>query len=98
MTTLCCSMRARGCQWALLSNTSLSQVLLRSAAAWKGAQIAHLDVPSEPWVAREVAWHSYMLRAMLTYDDFFKSHILNQAGREPGKGSSIWIYALPLFS
>lgn len=42
--------------------------------------MAHFDVPAEPWVKREVAWHSYTLRAMLTYDDFFQGHILNQAG------------------
>lgn len=58
-----------------------AQVLAQSASAWKEAQLATFNVPSQPWVAREVAWHAYTLRAMLTYDDFFQRQILNQAGR-----------------
>jgi hypothetical protein len=33
---------------------------------------------SEPWVERETAWSSYYLRSGLTYDNFFKEHILSQ--------------------
>ncbi len=49
----------------------------RSSAAWKGERIA-LDVPDEPWVDRELTWHNYYLRSNLTYDSFFREHILSQ--------------------
>jgi Glycosyl hydrolase 36 superfamily, catalytic domain len=37
-----------------------------------------LRVPSEPWVERETSWHNYYLRSDLTYDSFFREHILSQ--------------------
>lgn len=61
--------------------TTSQQVAQRSSGAWSDEQIGHLDLPgSDAWAAREVAWHSYSLRAMLTWDDFFQRRILNQAG------------------
>ena len=33
---------------------------------------------SEPWVERETAWSSYYLRSGITYDSFFREHILSQ--------------------
>jgi hypothetical protein len=39
-----------------------------------------VNISSLPWADGEVMWHSYNLRAMLTYDDYFQEHILNQAG------------------
>jgi hypothetical protein len=48
-----------------------------SSAAWK-ADGLRLRSASEPWVERETAWHNYYLRSDLTYDSFFREHILSQ--------------------
>ena len=39
-----------------------------------------INITSLPWADGEVIWHSYNLRAMLTYDDYLQEHALNQAG------------------
>ncbi len=49
----------------------------KSSVAWQKDRIK-LIVEDEPWVERELAWHHYYLRSNLTYDDFFKEHILSQ--------------------
>src|SRR5271169_326678 len=49
----------------------------RSSAQWKTNGV-RLRVPSEPWVERETSWHYYYLRSNLTYDSFFREHILSQ--------------------
>jgi len=49
----------------------------RSSARWK-AEGVRLRVPGEPWVERETSWHNYYLRSDLTYDSFFREHILSQ--------------------
>lgn len=49
----------------------------RSSSHWK-ADGLHFSTPSEPWVEREAAWSSYYLRSGLTYDSFFRGHILSQ--------------------
>lgn len=49
----------------------------RSSEQWKTNRLS-LEVPAEPWVARELAWHHYYLRSSMTYDSFFKEHILSQ--------------------
>jgi hypothetical protein len=52
-----------------------------STRAWAGNLSLVLDVPAiGPWVARETAWHSYVLRALLTFDSFRGRHNLNQNG------------------
>jgi hypothetical protein len=63
------------------------QVAQQSSRAWSDEQIGHLDLSGSDnaWAAREVAWHSYSLRAMLTWDDFFQRRILNQAGTRCAK-------------
>ena len=48
-----------------------------SSLRWK-ADGVRLRVHSEPWVEREVTWHHYYLRSNLTYDSFFKEHMLTQ--------------------
>lgn len=49
----------------------------RSCAKWKS--IAPLfRTPADPWVEREALWSSYYLRSGLTYDSFFREHILSQ--------------------
>lgn len=49
----------------------------RSSARWKTDGV-RLRVPGEPWVERETSWHNYYLRSDLTYDSFFREHILSQ--------------------
>ena len=49
----------------------------RSSAAWKTEGL-RFSVPAEPWVEREIPWHNYYLRSSLTYDSFFREHILSQ--------------------
>jgi Glycosyl hydrolase 36 superfamily, catalytic domain/Glycosyltransferase family 36 len=57
--------------------TDPAQAWSRSSAAWKTDGV-RFSVPSEPWVARETAWHNYYLRSSLTYDDFFREPIISQ--------------------
>jgi hypothetical protein len=39
------------------------------------------DVPAVGvWPARETVWHNYLLRASLTFDSFFGTHVINQNG------------------
>jgi hypothetical protein len=49
----------------------------RSSAAWK-ADGVRFSTPLEPWVERETSWHNYYLRSNLTYDSFFREHMLSQ--------------------
>ena len=57
---------------------SPEQAFADSCRQWKQQGLS-FSVPDEPWVEREVRWHSYTLRSALTYDDFFHQHILSQA-------------------
>ena len=51
-----------------------------SSAAWAATGFV-FDVPAVGvWPARETEWHSYLLRASLTFDSFFGAHVLNQNG------------------
>jgi hypothetical protein len=52
-------------------------LLSRSSAAWK-ADGVRFTTPAEPWAERETSWHNYYLRSNLTYDSFFREHILSQ--------------------
>ncbi|MDF1538978.1 MAG: hypothetical protein P1Q69_08745, partial [Candidatus Thorarchaeota archaeon] len=54
-----------------------SDLLSNSSNQWKHRRI-ELDVGDEKWVDRELLWHNYYLRSNLTYDSFFKEHILSQ--------------------
>ena len=49
----------------------------RSCAKWK-ANAPLFRTPAHPWVEREALWSSYYLRSGLTYDSFFREHILSQ--------------------
>jgi len=51
----------------------------RTSASWK-ADGLRFSVPAEPWVEREICWHNYYLRSGFTYDNFFREHIISQAG------------------
>ncbi len=49
----------------------------RSSSRWKSNGL-RFTTKSEPWAERETAWSSYYLRSGLTYDSFFREHILSQ--------------------
>jgi hypothetical protein len=84
----------------------LPGIWAKSSAAWKTERI-QMNVPSEPWVARELTWHNYYLRSNLTYDSFFREHILSQghvyqyiigfqgAARDPLQHALPFIYSRP---
>ncbi len=48
-----------------------------SVKSWK-RNIVKLTIPKEAWVERETIWHNYYLRSAMTFDDYFKEHILSQ--------------------
>jgi hypothetical protein len=66
-----------------------------------------LRIQDEPWVNRELFWHYYYLRGAMTYDNFFKEHILSQghvyqyivgfqgAARDPLQHALPFIYSNP---
>ncbi len=49
----------------------------RSNSQWKTSRLV-FRTDTEPWVERETAWSSYYLRSGLSYDSFFREHILSQ--------------------
>lgn len=49
-----------------------------SSSEWKRKGL-RFSAESEPWVEREITWNHYYLRSGLTYDSFFRQHILSQA-------------------
>lgn len=54
-----------------------AQALARSSAQWKTGGV-RFATPGESWVEREVSWHNYYLRGAITYDAFFREHIISQ--------------------
>lgn len=56
---------------------NISNVWENSCKHWKNSAIL-LRIPDETWVERESLWHNYYLRGAMTYDSFFKEHILSQ--------------------
>jgi hypothetical protein len=72
----------------LPENVALDQILKKyrkkifkhwenSAENWKRNKVK-LSIPGETWVERELLWHNYYLRSAMTYDSYFKEHILSQ--------------------
>ncbi|NVM46035.1 MAG: hypothetical protein HWN79_14050 [Candidatus Lokiarchaeota archaeon] len=57
--------------------TGTSTKFEESCEQWKTTRI-QLQIYDEPWVNREIFWHYYYLRSAMTYDSFFKEHILSQ--------------------
>jgi hypothetical protein len=57
--------------------SNLPKLLVESCERWKGNRI-QLEIDGEDWIDRELTWHNYYLRSNLTYDAFFKEHILSQ--------------------
>ncbi|MGO9273537.1 MAG: GH36-type glycosyl hydrolase domain-containing protein [Terriglobia bacterium] len=51
---------------------------VESSQHWKKRGL-RFSTETDPWVEREVTWNHYYLRSGLTYDDFFRQHIISQA-------------------
>ncbi|SEB50088.1 GH36-type glycosyl hydrolase domain-containing protein [Terriglobus roseus] len=51
--------------------------LAASSEKWK-ANTPVFRVEGYPWIEREIAWNAGYLRSALTYDSFFREHILSQ--------------------
>lgn len=85
---------------------NLENLLSNSSQQWKENRIK-LTLPEETWVERELHWSYYYLRSNLTYDSFFKEHILSQgqvyqyvvgfqgAARDPLQHALPLIYCAP---
>jgi len=58
-------------------SASPSSLFSNSCARWK-TSTAIFRVDSEPWIEREIVWSGSYLRSGLTYDSFFREHILSQ--------------------
>ncbi len=77
-----------------------------SCRQWKSNRM-ELKIQNEPWVNRELFWHYYYLRGAMTYDNYFKEHILSQghvyqyivgfqgAARDPLQHALPFIYSDP---
>jgi len=78
-----------------------------SCQQWKKNRM-ELRIQNEPWVNRELFWHYYYLRGAMTYDSYFKEHILSQghiyqyiigfqgAARDPLQHALPFIYCDPI--
>lgn len=55
----------------------LNQIWETSCEYWKKSRI-DLVIPDDSWIRRELLWHNYYLRGSMTYDSYFKEHILSQ--------------------
>ena len=78
----------------------------KSCEQWKKERIK-FSIKDEAWVNREVFWHFYYLRGAMTYDSYFKEHILSQghvyqyiigfqgAARDPLQHALPFIYTTP---
>jgi len=87
-------------------STDLDSLLKDSSERWKNNRIK-LILPEESWVDRELTWHNYYLRGAMTYDNYFKEHILSQghvyqyiigfqgASRDPLQHALPFIYSEP---
>jgi hypothetical protein len=85
----------------------LSDSFAKSSEKWRGNRI-RLELDDERWVDRELIWHNYYLRSNLTFDSFFKEHILTQgsvyqyvagiqaAERDPLQHALPFIYTEPV--
>ncbi|MHA1751522.1 MAG: GH36-type glycosyl hydrolase domain-containing protein [Candidatus Helarchaeota archaeon] len=80
----------------------------KSCAKWNRDRIK-LSIHDDKWIDRELKWHYYYLRSNLTFDSFFKEHILSQghvyqyligfqgASRDPCQHALPFIYSDPRF-
>ncbi len=57
--------------------SSLDSLFSKSCEQWKKS-FMRLEIPDEEWINREILWHNYYLQAAMSYDSYFKEHILSQ--------------------
>jgi hypothetical protein len=86
--------------------TNHDKILAQSSQRWKKDRV-RLELEDEEWVDRELQWHNYYLRGNLTFDSFFKEHILSQghvyqyiigfqgAARDPLQHALPFVYSDP---
>tara|TARA_B110000208_G_scaffold46860_1_gene62157 strand:- start:269 stop:3316 length:3048 start_codon:yes stop_codon:yes gene_type:complete len=43
-----------------------------------GPKLVKAQMPSQPWIERELAWHSFVLQATPTFDTYFNQSIIDQ--------------------
>jgi hypothetical protein len=55
----------------------VSALWAQSSRKWKEDGM-RFSTEAEPWMRRELTWDHYYLRSDLTYDSFFREHILSQ--------------------
>jgi len=84
----------------------VANTFIKSCEQWKKERIK-FKIKDETWVDREVFWHYYYLRGAMTYDSYFKEHILSQghvyqyiigfqgAARDPLQHALPFIYINP---
>jgi len=84
----------------------IAKLWAKSSECWKKNRIK-LIIPDELWVDRELTWHNYYLRSGMTYDDYFKEHIISQGyvyqyiigiqavARDPLQHSLPFVYSQP---
>ena len=63
--------------WSQSTKAIHAQLLQRSSAGWKSDGV-RFTTPAAPWAERETSWHNYYLRSSMTYDSFFREHIISQ--------------------
>ena len=85
---------------------NLSELWSKSSSYWKKNRI-ELKILHESWVDRELMWHNYYLRSAMTFDSYFKEHMLSQghvyqyiigfqgAARDPLQHALPFIYTQP---
>ncbi len=83
-----------------------TNIFEESCQQWNSSKM-ELHIQEEPWINRELFWHYYYLRGAMTYDNFFKEHILSQghvyqyiigfqgAARDPLQHALPFIYSDP---
>lgn len=88
--------------------SSIKEAFTTSCLKWKENRI-QLNIAKEPWIDRELLWHHYYLRSNLTYDSYFREHIISQghtyqyllgsqvASRDPLQHALPFIYTEPKF-
>ena len=52
--------------------------LARNVGARWRPSLTKFEMPSQPWMAREMAWHSYYVQGGITFDSFFNESIIDQ--------------------
>ena len=69
---------SRGSDTAARRTLRASDDLASVARARWAPELVNASVESEPWLSREMSWHSFMLQATPTFDTYFNETIIDQ--------------------